>query len=45
MPLKNNLYTINSEIVSMYKKQNINSEMVSQELNGENFYDTSLEVI
>ena len=38
MSLKNNLYTINSEIVSMYKKQDINSEMVSQALYGENFY-------
>lgn len=35
---KNNLYTINSEIASMYKKKDINSEMVSQALYGENFY-------
>ena len=35
---KNNLYTINSEIASMYKKKDVNSEMVSQALYGENFY-------
>ena len=38
MSLKNNLYTINSEIVSLYKKRDINSEMISQALYGENFY-------
>ena len=38
MSLKNNLYTINSKIVSMYRKRDINSEMVSQALYGENFY-------
>ena len=38
MSLKNILYTINSEIVSMYRKRDINSQMVSQALYGENFY-------
>ena len=38
MSQKNNLYTINSKIVSMYRKRDINSEMVSQALYGENFY-------
>lgn len=38
MSLKHNLYSINSEIVSMYKIKDINSEMVSQALYGENFY-------
>lgn len=35
---KNNLYTINSEIASMYEKKDVNSEMVSQALFGESFY-------
>ena len=38
MSLKNNLNIINSEIVSMYRKRDINSEMVSQALYGEEFY-------
>ncbi len=36
--IKPNTYTINLQVVSLYEKQNIKSEVVSQALYGENFH-------